>query len=114
MAINFKRGLFRIWLALSLVWIGLTGWKEYYNKPWNMDWGPGWRVGDECWDRLAPLGFSGGVRGTPGQTGKRALAHQETTDLCANTNKTIDGHTAQENRFMQGGRPTAGASQVGG
>jgi hypothetical protein len=53
MIINFKRGLFRIWLALSLAWIGLTGWKEYYNKPWNMDWGPGWRVGDECWDRLA-------------------------------------------------------------
>ena len=53
MAINFKRELFRIWLALSLLWIGLTGRKEYYNKPWNMDWGPGWRVGDECRDRLA-------------------------------------------------------------
>jgi hypothetical protein len=54
MTINFKRGLFRTWLVLSLAWIGLTGWKEYYDKPWNMDWGPpGWVIGDECWDRFA-------------------------------------------------------------
>jgi hypothetical protein len=59
-----------------------------------------------------PLGFSGGVRGTPGQTRKRALPHQGKTDLRANSSKTIDGHTAQENRFMQGGRPTAGVELV--
>jgi hypothetical protein len=53
-AMNFRRGFFRGWLVFSIAWIGLTGWNEYYKKPWNMNWGPpGWRIGDECWDRLA-------------------------------------------------------------
>jgi hypothetical protein len=51
MSVNFGRGFFRAWLVLSVVWIGLIGWLEYTNKPWNLNWGPS-REG-KCWTQLA-------------------------------------------------------------
>ena len=54
MRTNWRRGLFRVWLVLSLAWICATGWNEYFRKPWNMDWGtPSVRTEGECWDKLA-------------------------------------------------------------
>jgi hypothetical protein len=47
MSVNFGRGFFRAWLALSVVWVGIIGWLEYTNKPWNLS-----REG-KCWMQLA-------------------------------------------------------------
>jgi hypothetical protein len=52
--INLKRGLLRGWAVIAVVWIGLAGWREYTEKPWNWDWYYGSvRTEGECWDRLA-------------------------------------------------------------
>jgi hypothetical protein len=54
MKTNWRRGLLRVWVVLSLAWIGVTGWSEYFSAPWNMDWGtPSVRTEGECWDRIA-------------------------------------------------------------
>ncbi|SHJ97582.1 hypothetical protein SAMN05444159_2062 [Bradyrhizobium lablabi] len=54
MKVNWSRGFFRAWLALSLAWVGSIGWYEYVNKPWNVNWAPASiRTEGECWTRLA-------------------------------------------------------------
>jgi hypothetical protein len=54
MKVNWSRGFFRAWLALSLAWVGSIGWYEYANKPWNGNWAPASiRTEGECWTRLA-------------------------------------------------------------
>jgi hypothetical protein len=52
MNINFKRGLFRGWLVLSIAWIGFAGWNEYHEAPWNLNW-PLARPEGPCWDSIA-------------------------------------------------------------
>jgi hypothetical protein len=52
--VNWTRGFLRVWIVLALAWIGVVGWREYANKPWNLDWGTASiRLEGECWDKLA-------------------------------------------------------------
>jgi hypothetical protein len=53
MQVNWRRGFFRAWVVVALAWVGVMGWREYTNKPWNLEWGVGFRTEGECWDRLA-------------------------------------------------------------
>jgi len=52
---------------------------------------------------LLLLGFSGGDRGAPGPTRKRALPHQEKTDLFADDAASISETQATLKDFIQGG-----------
>ena len=54
MQVNWRRGFFRAWLVLAVAWLGLVGWYEYANKPWNQSWGPASvRTEGECWITIA-------------------------------------------------------------
>ena len=36
---NWRRGLLRLRMVFAVIWIGISGWYEYINKPWNLNWG---------------------------------------------------------------------------
>jgi hypothetical protein len=50
---NWRRGLFRLWVVFAFLWIGVTGWYEYVNKPWNENWPTDFNTEGRCWDALA-------------------------------------------------------------
>jgi hypothetical protein len=45
---RWTRGLLRLWVALSVVWVASVGYREYSADPW-IDI----HEGGECWDHLA-------------------------------------------------------------
>jgi len=49
---NWRRGLFRLWVVFAFLWIGVSGWYQYINKPWNQNWGP-FQTEDRCWNAIA-------------------------------------------------------------
>jgi hypothetical protein len=51
---NWRRGIFRFWVALAVAWIGFFGLLEYYEKPWNSNWHTAWvRTEGPCWNKIA-------------------------------------------------------------
>jgi hypothetical protein len=51
---NISRGILRVWIVVSVGWIGFTGYYQYFSKPWNLDWGDSHlRTEGECWDKIA-------------------------------------------------------------
>ena len=47
--IAWRRGLFRVWVVLALLWIAFAGWIAYEG----INWYTGVQTEGECWDRHA-------------------------------------------------------------
>jgi hypothetical protein len=59
---NWQRGLLRLWVVFAVLWIGISGWYEYVNKPRNQNWGP-FNSENRCWNAIAK--WPDGQRMTP-------------------------------------------------
>jgi hypothetical protein len=51
MQLNLRRGSFRIWIVLAIIWVTFFGWREYYTHWWWSDLAI--HNSRECWERLA-------------------------------------------------------------
>jgi hypothetical protein len=41
-----RRGFFRLWIVLAVIWIAVVGWNQYPLAHWGMD------IRDGCFERL--------------------------------------------------------------
>jgi hypothetical protein len=92
---NWQRGFLRLWIALAVVWIGLSGWYQYVNKPWNQDWGP-FNTNSRCWDalavwpdsqRMAPWDVLGNELDTPANIEANKRNHEWAADSIPERNR---------------------------
>ncbi len=50
MKVNWKRGFFRVWILITIIWIAVLGWAEFGG---GLPWIPPFQTEGECWDRFA-------------------------------------------------------------